>query len=259
MLKEEEEAVGSKFLPLQHRLVGLLVTYRTQLGLLLDVCILLSRHLVSRAYADSLSQARGFALNVLLSCSASFSGPCNADVCPPCLVQKDKASEADVNISHLQGEMLLLGREFATIQQDGVPQSPFVAVNRCGAPEMERIPIANSRRCLTEARFHVAASKRTLTHIGIHRLGANCCTRQQDSRKFSRTQTARFTRILTRRSVYMPPINRRSRKPLLLLPTTFPVPRSASPSLPFFPRPHALSLLPCCPFLRHPFYCCIVH
>jgi hypothetical protein len=51
MLKEEEEAVDSKFLPLQHRLVDLLVVYRTQLGLLLDVCILLSRcWRVSRGY-----------------------------------------------------------------------------------------------------------------------------------------------------------------------------------------------------------------
>ena len=42
MLKEEEEAVGSKFFPLQRRLVDLLVLYRTQLGLLLDVCVLFS-------------------------------------------------------------------------------------------------------------------------------------------------------------------------------------------------------------------------
>jgi len=42
MLKEEEEAAGSKFFPLQRRLVDLLVLYRTQLGLLLDVCVLFS-------------------------------------------------------------------------------------------------------------------------------------------------------------------------------------------------------------------------
>ena len=54
-----------------------------------------------------------------------------------CSSQKNKASEADVNTSHLQGEMLLLGREFQTVRQDALLSSPFVVVKRLRVGEAE--------------------------------------------------------------------------------------------------------------------------